>query len=67
MILGMGIVYLFLFILIVAIELQARIIEKYFSENESTPQNDTNNDDISGINKATIAAIIGAIAAHKSK
>jgi len=68
MVLGMGIVYVFLLILILAVEAQAKIIAKYFPDEEQQPQTATpscTND--SGISKKTVAAIVGAITAHKSK
>jgi len=70
MVLGMGIVYIFLLILVWAIDMQAKIIAKYFPEKEApqpqaaTPSSTTA---ASGISKKTVAAIVGAITAHKSK
>ena len=70
MVLGMGIVYLFLLILILAVEAQARIIAKYFPDKEAPkPQGASASAPAtsSGISKKTVAAIVGAITAHKSK
>jgi oxaloacetate decarboxylase gamma subunit len=68
MVLGMGIVYIFLLILILAIEAQAKIIAKYFPDEEvPNPQGASGSANSSGISKKTVAAIVGAITAHKSK
>lgn len=63
MFLGMGVVYLFLIILIWVVNIQAKIIGKYFPDKEApatapaAPSTTTNSDDES----ARVAAIIAAV------
>ena len=68
MILGMGIVFVFLIIMVYAMQLQAKIIEKYFAKEETpkTPTKEwqptqTNKDEEE---KTLIAAITAAIMHH---
>jgi len=60
MVLGMGVVFLFLFILVKVVELQASLIAKYFPENASkktaTPAGNTTDDE-----QRKVAAIIAAV------
>ncbi len=60
MVLGMGVVFLFLYILVLVVEFQAKLIAKYFPENISktpaTPAGSTTDDE-----ERRVAAIIGAI------
>ena len=60
MVLGMGVVFLFLFILVKVVELQAKLIAKYFPENASktpvTPTGNTTDDE-----QRKVAAIIAAV------
>ncbi|RXK14319.1 sodium pump decarboxylase subunit gamma [Halarcobacter mediterraneus] len=67
MILGMGIVFLFLIVMVYALKLQAKIIAKFFPEKEEakptkskTTQASNNN------NTAKIAAIVAAVQHHKN-
>jgi len=60
MLLGMGVVFLFLFILVKVVELQAKIIAKYFPENTSkTPVTQAGNTVEEEQRK--VAAIIAAV------
>jgi len=60
MVLGMGVVFLFLFILVKVVELQASLIAKYFPESTNktpaTPAGDTTDDE-----QRKVAAIIAAV------
>jgi len=60
MVLGMGVVFLFLFVLVKVVELQAKLIAKYFPENISktpaTPAGNTTDDE-----QRRVAAIIAAV------
>ena len=64
MVLGMGVVFLFLIILVKAIELQAYLINKYFPEEETlpptipTPVASSSEEE----ERARVAAIIAAVA-----
>lgn len=68
MVLGMGIVFLFLTIMIFILKLQARLIAKFFPEKEETvskewkPKATQQSDD-----KDTIAAITAAIIHHNNQ
>ncbi|MEA3353080.1 MAG: OadG family protein [Campylobacterota bacterium] len=68
MVLGMGIVFLFLIVMVFALQLQAKLIAKFFPEkpkdvsNEWKPQNTTESED-----KSTIAAITAAIIHHNNQ
>ncbi len=59
MVLGMGVVFLFLFILVKVVELQAKLIAKYFPENtpkaSATPAVDAEDEN------RRVAAIIAAV------
>ncbi len=63
MVLGMGVVFLFLFILVKVVELQAKLIAKYFPENtpkiSTLPTADTI--DAEEENRRVAAAIIAAV------
>jgi oxaloacetate decarboxylase gamma subunit len=64
MLLGMGVVLIFLSLLIVVVKLQAKIIGKYFPDVDpqtSTSTNQTNNND----EPQRVAAIIAAIASFR--
>ncbi|MDM5270679.1 OadG family protein [Sulfurovum sp. zt1-1] len=61
MVLGMGVVYLFLVILVQVMNLQAKVIAKYFTAEEppaapATPSSSVNSDE-----SARVAAIIAAV------
>jgi len=60
MVLGMGVVFLFLYILVLVVEFQAKLIAKYFPENTpktpATPVGDSAKEE-----QQRVAAIIGAI------
>lgn len=68
MVLGMGIVFLFLTIMIFVLKLQAKLIEKFFPQKEEVvskewkPQTTQQSDD-----KDTIAAITAAIIHHNNQ
>ncbi len=65
MILGMGIVFAFLIIMVYALKLQAKIIGKYFPEKEKpTPKKPATSTHTS--NNAKIAAIVAAVQHHKN-
>ena len=61
MVLGMGVVFLFLFILVQLIKVQASLIQKYFPENTpktpATPVGNTTDED----ENRRVAAIIAAV------
>ncbi len=60
MVLGMGVVYLFLYIMVVAVKLQTKLIGKYFPEEaaaETSISEKTTDDDES----ARVAAVIAAV------
>ncbi len=60
MVLGMGVVFLFLFVLVKVVELQAKLIAKYFPENTpktpATPAGGSADDE-----QRRVAAIIAAV------
>ena len=66
MVLGMGVVFIFLFILVKIVELQAKLIAKYFPE-------DTSQTPIALVGKVTedensrVAAIIAAVTEFRNK
>lgn len=68
MVLGMGIVFVFLIVLVYVLKIQAKLIEKFFPEKpkevskEWKPQNTQQSDD-----KDTIAAITAAIIHHNNQ
>jgi oxaloacetate decarboxylase gamma subunit len=62
MILGMGIVFVFLYIMVLVLQFQAKLIAKYFPETPSQPSGGGTK---TGIQKAKVAAVIGAIVHHK--
>ena len=60
MVLGMGVVFLFLFILVKVVELQAKLIAKYFPESTpKTPATPAVNN--SGDEQQKVAAIVAAV------
>ena len=66
MVLGMGVVFLFLFVLVKVVELQAKLIAKYFPENTpktpATPVGTTSDDE-----QRRVAAIIAAVTEFRNK
>lgn len=62
MLLGMGIVFIFLLLMIVVLEFQGRILTKYFPEKEKTTSTTPKATD----NTKIIAAITAAIQHHKN-
>lgn len=68
MVLGMGVVFTFLTVMVFVLKLQAKLINKFFKEEEKKPtqtkqwQPNTNNDDAQ-----TAAAITAAIIHHNNK
>jgi len=66
MLLGMGIVFLFLYILVKVVELQAKIIAKYFSESTietpATPAGKSVDEE-----QRKVAAIIAAVTEFRNK
>ena len=66
MVLGMGVVFLFLFILVKVVELQAALIAKYFPENTSkTPAASVGN--TTEDENRRVAAIIAAVTEFRNK
>lgn len=66
MVLGMGVVFLFLFILVKVVELQAKLIAKYFPEN--TPKNPaTQAGNSADEEQQRVAAIIAAVTEFRNK
>ena len=67
MVLGMGIVFTFLIVMVYALKLQAKLIGKYFPEKKKAeptkPQTSTAS---TNNNTAKIAAIIAAVQHHKN-
>jgi oxaloacetate decarboxylase gamma subunit len=64
MVLGMGIVFLFLFIMIYALKLQAFLIGKYLPETDDKASNSKEWQPANQSNDDIIAAITGAIIHH---
>jgi len=66
MVLGMGVVFLFLLILVKVVELQAKLIAKYFPENTpktpAAPVGSTTDDE-----QRRVAAIIAAVTEFRNK
>jgi len=66
MVLGMGVVFLFLLILVKVVELQAKLIAKYFPENTpkipTSPVGNTTEDE-----QRKVAAIIAAVTEFRNK
>ena len=60
MVLGMGVVFLFLFILVKVVELQAYLINKYFPEAPPTPATPVANNTAEDESRR-VAAIIAAV------
>ncbi len=66
MVLGMGVVFLFLFILVKVVELQAKLIAKYFPENTpQTPAVPAGN--VTEDENRRVAAIIAAVTEFRNK
>jgi oxaloacetate decarboxylase gamma subunit len=66
MVLGMGVVFLFLFILVKVVELQAKLIAKYFPENTpKTPAAPVGN--VTEDENRRVAAIIAAVTEFRNK
>ena len=62
MILGMGIVFLFLYTMVLVLQYQAKLIAKYFPEKPAEPAGEKS----SGLDKKKVAAVIAAIEYHKN-
>ena len=65
MVLGMGIVFTFLIVMVYALKLQARIIGKYFPEKKVEPTKPKTTA-TSNNNTAKMAAIVAAVQHHKN-
>jgi len=66
MVLGMGVVFIFLFILVKVVELQAKLIAKYFPEDTSqTPTALVGN--VTEDENRRVAAIIAAVTEFRNK
>lgn len=66
MLLGMGVVFFFLFIVVQVVELQAKLIAKYFPENTSkTPAPKAGN--TTDEEQRRVAAIIAAVTEFRNK
>ena len=66
MLLGMGIVFSFLVILIFVLKAQAATIAKFFPEKEKKPVANRPTSNASSTNSAKTAAIIAAVQHHKN-
>ncbi len=66
MVLGMGIVFLFLIIMVYALKLQAKIIGKYFPQGETPAPTKPRTTEASKDKTAKIAAIVAAVQHHKN-
>ena len=64
MILGMGVVFIFLYALVLIMELQAYLINKYFPE-EKVPQTDNKKSVTDQDESARVAAIIAAVTEYR--
>jgi len=62
MILGMGIVFVFLYTMVLVLQYQAKLIAKYFPENLDK----SNDKDSKKLDKKKVAAVIAAIQHHKN-
>ena len=65
MVLGMSVVFAFLFILVQVVKLQAKIINKYFPEEAPKPATSTTSDQADESQR--IAAIIAAVTEFRKK
>ncbi|QDF29019.1 OadG family protein [Halarcobacter anaerophilus] len=68
MVLGMGIVFMFLIVMVYALKLQAKIVGKYFPQKRVEPAKPKATTEASNntANTAKIAAIIAAVQHHKN-
>ena len=64
MVLGMSVVFLFLTILVVVVNLQAKLIAKFFPEEPSAPTTNKNNDKNDAHH---VAAIVSAVTEFRKK
>ena len=62
MILGMGIVFLFLYAMVLVLQYQAKLIAKYFPEKIKKPDNEAPK----GLDRKKVAAMVAAIWHHKN-
>lgn len=62
MILGMGIVFVFLYTMVLVLQYQAKLIAKYFPENLDK----SNDKDSKKLDKKKVAVVIAAIQHHKN-
>ncbi|RUM44364.1 MAG: hypothetical protein DSY46_05820 [Hydrogenimonas sp.] len=62
MVLGMGIVFTFLYIMVIVLQYQAKLIAKYFPEEPDQPSGGAS----TGLDKKKVAAVIAAIQHHKN-
>ena len=67
MLLGMGIVFTFLLLLIQLLKLQAFVIQKYFPQNSDSNQKDLKKPTQNNSNKAKTIAVISAAIEHHNK
>ena len=69
MVLGMGVVFIFLIIMIYALKFQAYIISKYFPDEEVAlkPKSKPQAPSSSATNTAKIAAIVAAVQHHNNQ
>jgi oxaloacetate decarboxylase gamma subunit len=66
MVLGMGVVFSFLIILIFVLKTQAALIAKFFPQKEKTPVANRSTSTATSTNSAKTAAIIAAVQHHKN-
>jgi len=69
MVIGMTVVYAFLILMVIAIQIQAKIVNRFFPEKKVVPQKPVANQNQKSINNddSVVAAIMGAIKAFKNK
>ena len=67
MVLGMGIVYLLLALIVILVGIQHKIVEKYFPDKPQTPQPVASNKNTTQANEdeEVIAAIVAAVSKYK--
>lgn len=66
MLLGMGIVFSFLVVMIYALKLQAKVVGKYFPDKKVESANQSTTTQSASNNSNKIAAIVAAVQHHKN-
>ena len=67
MVLGMGIVFMFLVVMVYALKIQAKIINKYFPEKEKKIPSKVTTSKKTTENTTKIAAVMAAVQHHKNQ